>query len=386
VELAKEGWGKRWRIRLRGELLVVNTSSRYVAIYEELVKLGWNTRVYEPSESYLIYAYTIVRSFRPTLRHWKKNRIRVANRLSRTSWMFHHRTRRAARQIRQSAPQPDIVLQIGAWLDPYRPANVPYTVFCDCTVKLGEMDKNSGVDFQSPITANRWYAAERAVYQNAAFVFPSSEFVKTSLVKDYGIEPDRVVPVGSAPNLKATELIERDYQARSIVFVGYEFERKGGLVLLDAFRRVLKVFPDAQLWIVGPRRLDCVLPQGTQLLGPLKAAELSSVYRRASIFVMPSLFEPFGIAPLEAMDHRLPCIGSDRCAIPEIITHGETGFVSPAGDPERLAYYILYLFSRPDLMQQMGAAGHAKVQRQFTWPAVARKIDEKLLKVISLDT
>jgi glycosyltransferase involved in cell wall biosynthesis len=364
---------------VRGELLVVNTSSRYEAICDELAKLGWHTRVYEPPESNLFKAYTIVRSFRPSLRNWKKSRVRVANRLSRTAWMFRYSTRRAAKMIRQRVPAPDIVLQIGAWLDPYRPANVPYTVFCDCTVKLGEIDPSSGVDFPSPLTASRWYAAERSVYENAAFVFPSSEFVKKSLVQDYGVEPDRVVPVGSAPNLKAPDLIERDYLAQNILFVGYEFERKGGLVLLDAFRKVLEVFPNARLWIVGPRRLDYALPAGAQLLGSLSAAELSNVYQRASVFVMPSLFEPFGIAPLEAMDHRLPCIGSDRCAMPEIITHGETGFVSPAGDAEALSRHIIHLFHRPDLMRQMGAAGRAKVQRQFTWPAVARKIDEKLL-------
>jgi glycosyltransferase involved in cell wall biosynthesis len=260
-------------------------------------------------------------------------------------------------------------------------AGAPYTVFCDCTTRLGEIDPFSGVHFSSAVAAKQWYAMEQSIYRNAAFVFPSSQFVHRSLIRDYEVPESRVLSVGSAPNLRAPECVDRDYSNRSIVFVGYEFERKGGLVLLEAFRKVVTVLPDAQLWIAGPPRLDYTLPPRACLLGSLEPEQLSEVYRHASLFVMPSLFEPFGIAFLEAMDHRLPCIGSDRCAIPEIISHGETGLVAPAGNSDALAGGIIYLLQRPELMRRMGAAGHAKVRKTFTWPAVARRIDEKLLEV-----
>ena len=55
------------------------------------------------------------------------------------------------------------------------------------------------------------------------------------------------------------------------------------------------------------------------------------------MFVMPSLYEPYGIVFAEAMAHRLPCIGADNCAMPEIIKHGETGYVVPVRDEMALA-------------------------------------------------
>jgi glycosyltransferase involved in cell wall biosynthesis len=165
--------------------------------------------------------------------------------------------------------------------------------------------------------------------------------------------------------------------------VGYEFERKGGDVLLAAFERVAAEIPDAELLIAGPPRIPGPLPRGARLLGRLAPRQLRPVYTRASVFVMPSLFEPFGLVFLEAMEHKLPCIGSDRCAMPEIIVDGETGLLAPAGDAQALAERIIYLLRRPDTMRQMGERGRARVRQIFTWQVVARKIDERLGELLA---
>ncbi len=140
--------------------------------------------------------------------------------------------------------------------------------------------------------------------------------------------------------------------------------------------------PDAELLIAGPPRVAGPLPPGVRLLGRLEPAELSRLYARASLFVMPSLFEPFGQVFLEAMEHALPCVGSDRGAIPEIIVNGTTGLIAPAGDPRALAERIIDLLRRPDTMRLMGERGRARVRERFTWPAVARRIDAGLLELL----
>jgi starch synthase len=111
-------------------------------------------------------------------------------------------------------------------------------------------------------------------------------------------------------------------------------------------------------------------------------AELSRLYSRSSLFVMPSLFEPFGLVFLEAMEHALPCIGSDRGAIPEIIEDGKSGLIAPAGDAAALAERIASLLRRPDTMRSMGECGRQRVRERFTWPRAARRADAELLEVL----
>jgi glycosyltransferase involved in cell wall biosynthesis len=98
------------------------------------------------------------------------------------------------------------------------------------------------------------------------------------------------------------------------------------------------------------------------------------MYRRASVFVLPSVFDPYPNVLREAMGHGLPGIGSDSGGIPEIITHGETGLVVPTGEPEPLAQALIQLLSSPADAERMGRAGHAAVVSSQTWDHVADRI------------
>jgi glycosyltransferase involved in cell wall biosynthesis len=89
---------------------------------------------------------------------------------------------------------------------------------------------------------------------------------------------------------------------------------------------------------------------------------------------MPSRFEPFGIAFVEAMSWGLPCIGTTSCAMPEIITDGRTGYVVPPGDGDRLAERMLDLVERPASAAAMGRAGRERFLADFTWDRVAERM------------
>src|SRR5206468_4453861 len=87
-------------------------------------------------------------------------------------------------------------------------------------------------------------------------------------------------------------------------------------------------------------------------------------------------FEPFGVVFIEAMLHGLPCIGSDRCAIPEIIEHGETGWVVPADDAATLCARLVEGLTRSDALASMGRRGRERALRLFTWKRVAERMSE----------
>jgi starch synthase len=160
------------------------------------------------------------------------------------------------------------------------------------------------------------------------------------------------------------------------MFVGIQFARKGGPTLLEAWRRVVRELPEAELWIVGPQKgPDGPLPPGVRWLGYVSEREaLADLYRRASVFVLPSIFDPYPNVLREAMGHGLPCVGSDSGGIPEIIMEGETGRLAPVGEPEPLAQALIDLLGRSADAERMGRAAHAGMTSSQTWDHVAERM------------
>jgi len=240
--------------------------------------------------------------------------------------------------------------------------------------------------FPAGITADRIARAvdyERRVYDSVDHIFTMSRYLKASFIEDFGVPESKVTVIGAGVNVEGIpEVTSRDFGAQQILFVGIDFHRKGGSEVLLAFRQVRRALPKAQLHIVGPSTLDIPveLRDGVTMHGfiaknqPEGRARMEALLRAASLFVMPSLYEPFGIAPLEAMLYGVPCVLSEAGAFPEMVTPGVHGDLVPPRNPDRLAEVMIHLLGDPDALERMGAAGRVQVLRDFTWPAVVRKL------------
>jgi glycosyltransferase involved in cell wall biosynthesis len=227
------------------------------------------------------------------------------------------------------------------------------------------------------------------VYRGAAAIFPLSERLRRSFVDDFGIPADRVRAIYAGPNFDPGRVaaVGAGAAARpanrppTVLFVGLQFHRKGGDVLVESFRRVRARLPAARLLLAGVAA-GSVQEPGVECLGALDknrpdgAAALAAAYASADVFALPTRFEPFGIAFVEAMHFGLPCIGPNAWAVPEIIADGETGFTVPVDDVDALTDRLLRLLTDRTLAGTMGEAGLARARRLFTWPhAVARMTD-----------
>ncbi len=214
-----------------------------------------------------------------------------------------------------------------------------------------------------------WEEMERKAYTDARMIFVSSQFAADSLVEDYGIEDGRVRVVGSGSNIEPPVEIGPRGGGR-ILFVGVEWERKGGPWLLEAFERLREKHPGVELDVVG-----CAGEHPTaRFHGRVSPEEVREFYARADIFCLPSLAEPSASVLAEAAAFGLPIVGTRVGGTPERVVEGETGWLVPPGDAGTLGDALEKLLTNPETARQMGDRGRERMLRHFTWSAVARKI------------
>jgi starch synthase len=222
---------------------------------------------------------------------------------------------------------------------------------------------------------------EEKVSQQMTAVFTFSEYLRQSFISNYHVPPERVFNVGGAINL--TEIPPanpaKDYTIPRVFFIGTEFTRKGGPQLLEAFKILRQTVPTAELHIVGPTHLES-LTSGAILHGhlsksdPAQKAKLEAFFRDSTLFVLPSLYEPFGIAPLEAMLYQLPCIVTNAWALREFVTPGLNGDVVEKNSVPDLAAKLTALLSNPTQLATLGNQGRELVLTRYTWPSVVERM------------
>jgi glycosyltransferase involved in cell wall biosynthesis len=213
--------------------------------------------------------------------------------------------------------------------------------------------------------------------------FVRSSNIWQSLVEQYDHPAERTICVYAGSNVKINGHTHREksYAERSILFVGLDWKRKGGPELVAAFQLVLEHFPDATLTIVGAEpRLD--IPNCT-VLGKLSPNEVARHYEKATIFCMPTHVEPFGIAFLEAMQARLPIVGTRVGAVPDFVQDGWNGFLVDPGDVQDISKALLKLLGDPDQRRKFGARGFALANERYSWEMVGKRIHHHIVEKLS---
>lgn len=297
---------------------------------------------------------------------------------------FKEHTRQAEEFLKSKNGQYDLIFQLHTMMSPgFNPGSRPYVLATDNTYIQSERYWDSWVPVKRD--RNQWIDMESEVYRNALTIFSWSEFTRQSLINDYGIDPEKVVVTGSSGNFKVGEQPKEDFSRPVALFVGLEFERKGGFVLLDAWKRVHEKMPEAELWIVGPRKPLADPIPGVHWKGRIFDRDvLNSMFNQSRVFVLPSLFEPFAMAMLEAMGMGVPCIGTDAFGTQEMIKSGVNGLLVKPGDAPELAEAMLMLLQNADMAKKMGAKAHARVLEKFTWANVVSKMVPQIEKVTGL--
>lgn len=229
-----------------------------------------------------------------------------------------------------------------------------------------------------------WLECESSIYHNATLNFTMSSNITKSIIEDYSCGADQVQCVYCGANVQVTEdeqFDEHRYSAKNILFVGKAWERKGGPVLVEAFRTVLGTHPDATLTIVGcaPR----LSVPNCRIVGQVSLAEVKRYFKEASIFCLPSTREPFGIVYLEAMAHKLPVIACNIGALPDFIVEGKNGYLIEASESRQLSQSIERLISAPEECKTLGAYGHKLFWDRYTWEKTGVRIHRSIERFLT---
>ncbi len=295
------------------------------------------------------------------------------------------RTEAVQRALAKDRGRLDLIMQVQTVCAPgFDRGGVPYVVYTDNTMALTQRMYPAWAQLSAK-GAEWWMGYEAQVCRSAATVFTFSEFARRSVIDDYGDAPEHVVSVGGGANQLLEDLGEKDYSTPRALFVGVDFERKGGSVLLDAWPRVRERVPDAELIVAGPRgEPPADLPPGVDWIGWVDRAGLAELYKSASVFVLPSTFDPCPNVFREAMGYGLPCVGTICCAIPEIVDDGVTGRLVPIRESEPLAEALAELLSDPARAAAMGRAAHVNVLQEGRWSDVVDRLAAHLEQNVGL--
>ncbi|MFC0878568.1 glycosyltransferase family 4 protein [Saccharicrinis sp. FJH2] len=259
--------------------------------------------------------------------------------------------------------------------------DVPHFLYTDHTHL--ENLKYPGFDERN-LASRKWIECEKDIYKNATLNFTMSENIKKSIINDYECSTKRVLCVKSGSNLKEdrglSSNLNNNYSNKNILFVGINWERKGGPVLIEAFKKIRHIHPDATLTIVGcsPK----LQVENCHIVGKIPLKDVEYYYKHASIFVLPTNVEPFGLVFIEAMANRLPIIGTNIGAIPEFIQENVNGYLVEPNNSNHLFSSILELIEHPERCKAFGECGYKIFKENYNWEKVGQKMCSKIKEVI----
>lgn len=294
---------------------------------------------------------------------------------------FITRSRNTERKIRQLEYVPDLVFHVFGMFCPFWDKfDIPYVIYLDYTMALAKKNWTPWAPFKDNKEFLDWFNCEKIAYEKATCIFTLGSVVKKSLIEDYGIKSEKISVVGSSSYSQKVYAGEKTFGTKQILFNGSEFERKGGNLLIAAFRQVKKALPEAKLVIIGKK-----IPIGED--GIVNPGYISSVSDKQKLFlqsdlvVAPAYCEPYGLFLVEAFNYGVPCIVSNNDGMPDIVDDQVNGIVISEPTADILAEKIINLLSDISVLQFMSRNAQHKIRTQLNWNVIGKKVSQVLASI-----
>lgn len=215
------------------------------------------------------------------------------------------------------------------------------------------------------------YKLTKNVYMNSSYILPWSNLVRESLINDYKISKNKlhVVPPGidttvwNSGTANKTSTPQKNNKVQ-ILFVGGDFIRKGGDILLRIAKR--EEFAHCEFHFVtrsfqGEAGANVFVHSNVQA----NSNELLNLYRTADIFALPTRADLSPAVLCEAMAFQLPVVATKVGGLDEIVVDAETGYTVPANDEEAFAAHLKLLSESESLRRTFGSKGRTRVEEKY---------------------
>ncbi|MCW4003164.1 MAG: glycosyltransferase family 4 protein [Candidatus Bathyarchaeota archaeon] len=246
------------------------------------------------------------------------------------------------------------------------------------------------------------------------FIIGCSDHVTKKIVKCFPQFSIKCQTINNGVNIKLFKPLENKLASKRILYVSRVTPEKGLHVLIEALARVVEIFPETHLNVIGSkvmwlpeyfinlseepkvkellsfhakgrsgyldylqeRILELNLTNNVTFHGVIPHENLISYYQNSDLFVLPSFSEAFGMGLIEAMACGLPVVATDVGGIPEVVEQGKTGLLVESGDSGALAKAILDIFSDGKMRIRMSEAARKRAVKLFSWEKIANDVSQ----------
>ncbi|MBO4764759.1 MAG: glycosyltransferase [Bacteroidales bacterium] len=227
------------------------------------------------------------------------------------------------------------------------------------------------------------YAIEQMGMREADKVITVSDWTRNIVINKYGIDPEKVVTVHNAVDFSNRETLvaKRGVPEKTVTFLGRITFQKGPEYFIEAAYKVLQKTDNVRFVMAGSgdllnRSIRRVAQLGMadkfHFTGFLRGADVQKMFALSDVYVMPSVSEPFGISPLEAMQSNVPTIISKQSGVAEVLKYAiKVDF----WDIDGLADAIYGLVTYPAIAKMAGEKGYDEVN-SLKWDHAAAKIKD----------
>ena len=245
-----------------------------------------------------------------------------------------------------------------------------------------EFDRTGGSGVNQQV-----YEIEKQGFESADKIIAVSNFTKNKVVQHYGISPDKIIVVHNAVEQRDVVYLKNNFNElkkrgqKIVLFLGRITIQKGADYFLRAAKKVLEKNQNILFIIAGSGDMERQIIEEAAALGIsdkvlftgfVKEEDVIELYQMADLYVLPSVSEPFGLTPLEALTHQTPVLISKQSGVSEVLTHClKVDF----WDIDQMANKILAVLEYSELKEELKNHGHVEVKK-FNWQDTAQKCVE----------
>ncbi len=239
------------------------------------------------------------------------------------------------------------------------------------------------------------HALEQMALSKCRLAIYSSEWAANSAIEHYDVDPAKVKVVPFGANISCNRSVDdietitrqKNFDVCRLLFLGVEWQRKGGDVALEVAKRLNKRGLKTELHIVGCEP-DVAVPDFVIRHGFISKrtdagrAAIDKLLSESHFLILPTRAECFGIALAEASSFGLPSVTTDTGGIPTAVRNGKNGqMFAVDADPDQHCDYIQGLMASPEAYRQLAVSSFNEYSTRLNWPSVGKQLRELLVGI-----